>query len=283
MTASDIQDELSCAEDSEVFLSADSTAQGTMYSPTFRHSLARPSVREITERVSGTKRSQPSDSDSDEADSKESNNYVQQTRKSARLEGAHPQIPSKQSLGVIEHISDKGSSLQKGCPKDTLFEATSDTGHLPGGSLTRPPIRSSGRVIIDALTNDSTETSELFSAQSISYEVSIQSQDIVHSNLTEEGNIEMSSYIPEKTQAIEEEESVPGETNCETNNSVEIVSIDDGSGDAMQDTNETPVIKDSEFCQSSQEDENSDHGDLIINDNSNLYYIGNYSTICFVL
>ncbi|XP_034239257.1 protein ELYS [Thrips palmi] len=301
MTASDIQEDLSCTEDSEVFLSADSSAQGTMYSPTFRHSLARPSVREITQRVTGTKRTQHDDSDSDDANSQKNNSdRVQQVRKSARLEDkSHSASLSAKSLGDVRLVPDN--------VKDTKFQTTEScsessskqpvgggelsvdetsvqttTTHLTSGSLTRPPIRSSGPGhssvgAFNAIANDSTETTdvlELYSAQSISYEVSVQSQENVAAHLTEDAKQEIRSSSPEKAQPASEEKeenTVLVDTTLESNSSVEIVSIDDESDDITENAGESNVGKESESSHSSQEDENSDCGELI-SENSNEYF-----------
>lgn len=268
MTASDVLEDLSCTEDSEVFMSADSSAQGTMYSPTFRHSLARPSVREITQRVSGTKRSQRDDSDSDDAASKDDDqNRVKQVRKSARLEVAAS--TSSQPIEVIE-LSPDGE-------KETYVDVASTTVHRRSGSLTRPPIRDSEHAspALNAFGNnvtESSEISELYSAQSLSHEVSVPSQENLGSDFVEEGKAELSTFINEKTKAVEDEEeeerTVLGE-NTETNKSVEVVSIDDESDDS-QESRKIDVNKECESSQSSLEEENSNHEDLL-SENSDVY------------
>lgn len=270
-SASQIQTDLSHTEDSEMFHSADSTAQGTMCSPNFRKSLARPPVRELTRRLSGSKRTQHDveddyDDDNDDDSNKDSDSK-EISRKSARLDRiAHITSSSHISLGS-ENQKDEEEAQDTPAVyvQSTLARPPIKNVHLGVGQA--PSTINASVMSTSGVDGSETELLELYSAQSASYESS--REDIP---ADENQPCEISPTLVE--------EVVDDNVNHETSNthlqkshdSVEIVELDDDMEDEdVQAAGKVPEAVVQVVEEDSVGVQDEDSGDrIIISENSNI-------------
>lgn len=224
MNSSEFQSDLSRTDESDVFHSAESSAQGTISSPNFRKNLARPSLKEITRRVSGTKRTQHDVEEDDSNEDNEDDENPPPIFKSARLEEGTSELHGKMEVGSLAAASSNTSGTQ------------------PSVNLKRPSIRNAPRVSVGlpissaaqscSAISDTSNLSELFSAESVCYNESA-SLTMIDNETFQEAHVQVNhSKVNEIDDGKDRTDTVSSSST--KHESIEVVELDDNSYEGNQ-------------------------------------------------